>query len=233
MGRLYISCAAFALGLGISNISAAADVPHSLRPTISGPVSIAGPTLLGTLAVPIRADRFDDSLRRAHEDASSSPQLQRFIAPARGLGRMQQIAYVQGVVSSNIKWESDTTQWGQHDYWASASQTLARGAGDMEDRAIVKMQALRALGWDANDLFLTLALDAVGGPETLLTVRFGPRYYVLDDTGGAPFPIEQRRYELKPIISFGWNGTWLHTRAPTSAVTASAAMTPTRPQVRR
>jgi predicted transglutaminase-like cysteine proteinase len=165
-------------------------------------------------------------LQRAHQDASASPLLQRLIAPVRTVSRARQLAYVQGAVSSNIRWASDATQWGQHDYWASAGETLARGSGDMEDRAIVKMQALRALGFDANSLFLTLARDRVGGPETVLTVRLGEHYYILDDTGGAPFPVEQRRYEFQPVISFGWNGSWLHTRAPSpKAVTMSAAAT--------
>jgi predicted transglutaminase-like cysteine proteinase len=187
---------------------------------------MSGPALLGTLAMPIRADRFKDSLRRAHEDASGSLLLQRLIAPVRRLGRAQQIAYVQSAVSSNIRWASDATEWGQHDYWASANETLARGAGDMEDRAIVKMLMLKALGFDPSSLFLTLARDRVGGPETVLTVHLGDHYFILDDTGGTPFPVEQRHYEFQPIISFGWNGAWLHTSAPSpNPATATAAAT--------
>jgi predicted transglutaminase-like cysteine proteinase len=126
------------------------------------------------------------------------------------LGALQQLAFVQNAVNSRIHWISDATEWGQHDYWASAAQTLSRGAGDMEDRAIVKLQALRALGFSNSDLFLTLARDRVGGPLTVLTVRTGGRYYVLDDTGGVPFAAEQRRFELEPILSFGLYGAWTH-----------------------
>src|SRR5205085_10150459 len=126
-------------------------------------------------------------LERARQDASQNPTMQRLIAAARPLPPLQQLAFVQNAVSSSIRWVSDTTEWGQHDYWASASQTLERGAGDMEDRAIVTMQALRALGIKNSDLFLTMARDSVGGPITVLTVRIDGRYYILDDTGGAPF----------------------------------------------
>jgi len=73
------------------------------------------------------------------------------------MNRLQQMAYVQSRVTSNIRWVSDATEWGQHDYWATATQTLAHGAGDEEDRAIVKLQALKALGFNQSDLFLTLA----------------------------------------------------------------------------
>jgi len=182
-----------------------------------------GPTLLGMGAVPIRADRFAASWARARQDASAHPMMQRLIAPARGLKPVQQIAFVQGSVTGNIRWISDTTHWGQHDYWASAPETLARGAGDMEDRAIVKMQALRALGFRPSDLFLTLARDKVGGPITVLTVRHNGRYLVLDDTGGTPFVVDSRRFEFQPIISFGWTGTWLHTKSSKPAPVVAAA----------
>src|SRR5437868_2809946 len=92
----------------------------------------SGPDMLGTVAKPIRAERFGESLQRARQDASRSPMLQRLIAAARPLPPIQQLAFVQQAVSSSIRWVSDTTEWGQHDYWASASQTLERGAGDME-----------------------------------------------------------------------------------------------------
>ncbi|HEY4071209.1 MAG TPA: hypothetical protein VGM04_06600, partial [Sphingomicrobium sp.] len=81
---------------------------------------IAGPDILGTQAVMIKADRFSDSLKRAREDASKSPVLQRLIAPARQLSPIQQMAFVQAAVTNSIHWISDATEWGQHDYWASA-----------------------------------------------------------------------------------------------------------------
>lgn len=169
-----------------------------------------GPDMLGTHAIMIRADRFSDSLKRAREDASTSPLLQQLVAPARLLPPLQKIAFVQRAVTSGIHWLSDATEWGQHDYWASAAQTLARGAGDAKNRAIVKLQALRALGFNNSDLFLTLARDRVGGPLTVLTVRSGGHYYVVDDTGGPPFVVESRRLEFQPLMSFGMYGAWVH-----------------------
>lgn len=190
------------------------------HPTYTG---VPGPNMVGTTAVSIRANRFNGSLANALQDASRSPQLLALVAPARGLSRLQQAAYVQSRVHNSIRWISDATEWGQHDYWATASQTLAHGAGDMEDRAIVKMHALRALGFNPGDLFLTLARDRVGGPLTVLTVRIDRRYYILDDTGGAPFLVDTRIREFQPILSFGWHGSWVHTRAAPSAPLAAAA----------
>ena len=166
--------------------------------------------MLGTRPVMIRADRFSENLKRAREDASKSPVMQRLIAPAKALSPVQQMAFVQTAVTKSIRWISDATEWGQHSYWASASQTLAHGAGDAKNRAIVKLQALRALGFNNSDLFLTLARDQVGGPITVLTVRNGGRYYVMDDTGGRPFAVEERIKEFQPLMSFGMYGAWAH-----------------------
>ena len=206
--RAFLS--ALIIGAGVLALPAEAAGPAShLAPSASNFLP-NGPDMLGTHAVMIRADRFSDSLQRAREDASTSPLLQRLVAPARALSPLQQIAFVQRAVTSGVHWLSDATEWGQHDYWASASQTLERGAGDAKNRAIVKLQALRALGFNNSDLFLTLARDRVGGPLTVLTVRSGDHFYVVDDTGGPPFMVEARRLEFQPLMSFGMYGTWVH-----------------------
>jgi predicted transglutaminase-like cysteine proteinase len=116
---------------------------------------------------------------------------------------------VQSAVAHLIHWRSDATQWGEQDYWASAAETLRSGAGDEEDRAIVKMQALRALGFKRSDLYLTIGKDSVGGPETVLIVRSNSKYYMLDDTGGGPV-LTTARPEFRPAITCGYEGLWIH-----------------------
>src|SRR5687768_16590129 len=170
----------------------------------------AAPAMLDTSAVPIRAERFALELGRARQDDRALPAIQRLVAPARNLPPVDKLAFVQTTVTREVRWMSDTTLWGRHDYWATAAETLEKGAGDMEDRAIVKMQALRALGFGQEDLFLTMARDKVGGPMTVLTARVGGRYYILDDSGAAPFDSEKRRREFSPLMSFGLAGAWMH-----------------------
>ncbi len=206
--------------------AAAADSSESVPQRAVIVTATQGPNMLGTATVSIRAARFSGSWANAMQDASHNPLLLQMVAPARAMPPVQQIAFVQSRVQNAIRWMSDATLWGQHDYWASANETLAKGAGDMEDRAILKMQALHALGFSPNDLWLTLARDVVGGPVTVLTVRVGGRYYILDDTGGAPFLADTRRKEFQPILSFGWSGAWVHTRGP-SVIMARNAQTQT------
>jgi predicted transglutaminase-like cysteine proteinase len=220
-----MACRAFlgALLLGAATLAGPAAAAGPLSAAGAAPGFLTrGPDMLGTRAVMIRADRFSDSLKRARQDASASPVLQRLIAPAKMLPPLQKMSFIQAAVTKSIHWVSDATEWGQHDYWASAAQTLAHGAGDAKNRAIVKLQALRALGFNNSDLFLTLARDRVGGPMTVLTVRSGGRYYVMDDTGGRPFAVEERRLEFEPVMSFGMYGAWVHMRPASTATIASA-----------
>lgn len=203
------ACVALLAGQARAQVS---DIYARWNPIVvtghSAPVS---PNLFGTVALPVRADRYTAGWRRAARDASFLPSMQRLVAPARGLAREQQIAYVQAAVTRNVRWISDATEWGLHDYWASAAETLQHGAGDMEDRAIVKMQALRTLGFPTRDLYLTMGRDKVGGPITVLLVRLGNRFYVLDDLGGAPIAAD-RRQGFEPMITLGHNSSWIHGR---------------------
>lgn len=191
----------------LTTVARAEDVSRAR----TGPALLpAAPTMLGTSAVPIRAERFTLELGRARADGRALPAIQRLVAPARNMRPLDKLKFVQTVVNRQVKWMSDTTLWNRHDYWATAQETLEKGAGDMEDRAIVKLQALRALGFGPNDLFLTMARDRVGGPMTVLTARVDGRYYILDDSGAVPFDSEKRRLEFSPLMSFGLAGAWMH-----------------------
>ena len=210
--RLAIGGAGLAGCLAIlSGVARAADnADYAQRPIIvSSTMPVQAPNLSGTLTIPVRPERYLDGWERARRDGSSDPRMLALIAPARGLGRDQQISYIQAAVAQRVRWRSDATEWGYHDYWASAAETLQRGFGDEEDRAIVKMQALRALGVPTRDLYLTMGRDKVDGPITVLVVRVGDRYFVLNDTGGAPFTAD-RRPEFTPMLSFGYGGFWIH-----------------------
>lgn len=206
----------------LSQVARAQEAPI----IVSANVEPAAPNLSGTLTIRVKPARFYEDWERARRDATKNPQLRHLIAPARDLMPDQQIHYVQAAVPRLIRWRSDATQWGSHDYWASAAETLEHGYGDEEDRAIVKMQALLALGFSPRDLFLTIGRDRVGGQVTVLIVRHKLLYYVLDDTGAAPY-LTGRRPEFQPMLSFGYGGFWLHgypaRRSGVAAASAAAA----------
>ena len=80
-----------ALVIGAAAIASSGAARAAPAPSTAGVSSLlsAGPDMLGTRAVQIRAERFSDSLKRAREDASASPLLQRLIAPARNYSPLQ------------------------------------------------------------------------------------------------------------------------------------------------
>lgn len=200
--------------------------PLAATITVTGTLQAVPPDALGTTTLPYRPTRYIDQWDRVNHDSSHVPALRQLIEPARGLGRIEQIRFVQSVVAQRIRWRSDATEWGYHDYWASARETLAHGAGDQEDRAILKMQALRALGFPARDLYLTIGKETIGGPPvTVLLVRLNNRYFVLDDWSGPPIPAE-RRTDFVPMLSFATGGSWVHgKRVPRTASATVAAGT--------
>jgi predicted transglutaminase-like cysteine proteinase len=213
-------------------ITLLSEIAHAAEIGDRRPIIVSGatpPNFAGTMTVPVKPDRYLDNWERARRDARRNPVLLHLIAPARELFPDQQIYYIQAAVPRLIHWRSDATEWGQHDYWASADETLQHGYGDDEDRAIVKMQALLALGFSPRDVYLTMGKDRVGGPETVLIVRYNHIYYVLDDTEGRPYPVA-RRPEFTPMLTFGYGGSWIHgyphgvaAKAPTPTVAVSAA----------
>jgi len=223
--RAFAGVAGLAMCLGSLAFHAPAAAKAAPPIVVTRNLPSAAPNLFGTAAVPMRLSRYADGWYNSRKDASRHPAMQRLIAPARRLPKEQQIQFVQTAVHRQIRWRSDATEWGRHDYWATASETLDRRAGDMEDRAIVKLQALKALGFPSRDLYLTMGRDKVGGPLVVLIARLGNRHYVLDDTGGHPY-LASSRDEFEPYMSFGSNKTWIHgRRARGPAVAAAAAAT--------
>ena len=209
--RMARAAASTLLGACISLLPAPAAAADTLD---NSPIVItraAAPNMRGTVALPAKLSLYADGWERARRSATGDPRLAELIAPARSLSRSGQLGFVQAAVHRNIRWISDATEYGKRDYWASPSEILARGRGDMEDRAILKMEALKNLGVSPSDLFVTVGTDRVAGPVTVLIVRVDGQFMMLDDTGGAPLMVE-RRPDFEPMLTLGHGGSWLHGR---------------------
>jgi predicted transglutaminase-like cysteine proteinase len=95
------------------------------------------------------------------------------------------------------------------DYWAQAGETLSLGAGDSEDIAVLKMQILKAAGFPARDIYLSIGRDRERGADTALLVRVGSEFYLLDDRDARPIPARTHR-QFSPIFTLGKNSAWIH-----------------------
>lgn len=136
---------------------------------------------------------------------------------ASSMSGLERLRFVNTAVNRATTFTNDARVGRQADNWATAGETLTRGAGDCEDYAIAKMQLLRSAGVPASDLFLVVGNDlSVRSAHAMLVVRLGAEYWVLDNFHN---DVRQSHYyrEFRPIVSFSANGSWLHGYRPGNA----------------
>ena len=59
-------------------------------------------------------------------------------------------------VANEIEYVTDTNAHGVPDYWQLAKETLSLGTGDCEDFSILLCSLYRAIGWDANQVYVVI-----------------------------------------------------------------------------
>lgn len=204
--------------LGMSRVPLRRERIVLSRP--DGPLAV-GPNLFGTATVPFRGAVMDRRWQRVSE-AGPRARVERLARPLAGLARHEQAARVQAVVNRTIAYRADDDNWGADDYWATAEQTLLRGAGDCEDIAVVKMQVLRRLGFSDRDLYLMVGRDRGRGDHALLLVRMDDRFWVLDDRSDqllAPEAINT----FTPAMTFSARTGWVHGRRRIASAAGGAS----------
>ncbi len=186
----------------------------------------ASPNVFGTVTVAAGVTVYGARWRRVSTADARDPRLAAMMAPATGLDPLAKLAFVQRAVRNRITWRRDLDGYRISDYWAQAGETLDRGYGDSEDIAVLKMQALKAAGFNARDFYLSVGRDRTRGADTLLLVRVGSSFYALDDRSDqVQTPAQHARFV--PVITLGKGSAWLHgkryaghARGRTAAITA-------------
>lgn len=173
--------------------------------------AVTRPNLFGTVAIPGPQGRWADKWHKVMNDRRGDAALEGLVRPARGLHPLQQLRYLQAEIDRRVAWRSDTTQYSARTYWASAAETLSTGLGDDDDRAILKFQALRALGYSRGDYYLLMGRDRVRGDYVMLAARAGGRWWLLEEQGEQPVSADQRT-GFEPAASFGAGKTFIHGR---------------------
>lgn len=111
------------------------------------------------------------------------------------------------------------------DNWASAAQTLVRGAGDCEDLAILKLALLERAGIDRDRLFLVIVRDTVRRIDhAVAAVRWENRLWVLDNRVDRLQPAEMVT-DYVPLQGFSgpWAWTYGYRDGTSASRTARAA----------
>lgn len=167
---------------------------------------------LGTRAIPVRRTRFDDRwdrVRRAAPAALMQRQL-RSANASPGLSETELLARVNQWVNREIAYVGDDRNYRQRDHWATAEQTIARGSGDCEDFAILKMHMLRAAGVDADRMKLVLLRDlAANADHAFLLVETTGGKLVLDNVTDRLYD-GARPQAVRPVLSFSEDRRWVH-----------------------
>ena len=173
-----------------------------------GAEATLGPSAFGSAVLAARVTPYDGRWRQVQSQALGSGQ--RIATAARAMRGLERLLFVNRAVNKSIRYREDRSNWGQGDYWANASQSFARGAGDCEDYAIAKLQVLRASGVVSNDLYLTIGNDAAArGGHAVLVVRMAEKYWVLDNFHDE-VRVDRAYRDFRPVITLSSSGKWLH-----------------------
>ena len=171
----------------------------------------ASPDVFGTVALNAGVTLYDVRWRRVMAADGADPRVRAIAGAAHGLDPLSMLVAIHGEVRRRIVWRRDLDGYKVSDYWAEAGETLTRGYGDSEDIAVLKIQALKAAGFNPRDLFISVGRDRSRGLDTLLVARANGRFYVLDDRAERPMTPEQHN-SFEPIITLGKGVSYLHGR---------------------
>lgn len=137
--------------------------------------------------------------------AACSPeqkQLATIVEAARAHEGRARIGHINRAVNLAIRPVSDLRRFGVSDEWAPPLETLQAGAGDCEDYAILKLQALREAGFATADLKLVIVRDpSTHTDHAVVAARLPSQWVVLDNRGFALVDLDRVRYRILVQLS--------------------------------
>lgn len=168
------------------------------------------PDVLGTVAVDAGVTLYDARFRRVAAADRNDPRVAGLAAGLTGLSPYEMIAGVRSAVAGRVRYASDFDTIGVSDYWSSAGETLARGAGDDADIAIVEMQVLKAAGYNPQDLMLSVGRYARRGTHVVLLARTPQGFFMLDQAEDRLVPAARADGRFTPVMTIAPGHSWIH-----------------------
>lgn len=113
-----------------------------------------------------------------------------------------EIEQINFEVNSSIRYEPD-----QADHWQTPSETLARGAGDCEDIALVKFHRLVEVGFNPDDIELVICnAKDIGEIHAVLLVHNEYGSLVLDNRRNYIAVWNEFILNHQPLYAINWLG---------------------------
>lgn len=196
----------------LAGIAAMPLVQPALARVVPGPTAspYSPNDFLASKRLEIRHTGFDSDWNRVRREGLSASYAEALVPVGHGHPGMAALGAVNSWANARIRYVEDRDLYGRADYWASAGETLRRGAGDCEDIAIAKMQLLAAIGVPRSDMYLTIARDlARNADHALLVVKLDGRNWLLDNSTDQVLDASAS-YDYRPIMSFNEGHKWLH-----------------------
>ncbi|WP_245314714.1 transglutaminase-like cysteine peptidase [Sinorhizobium alkalisoli] len=149
--------------------------------------------------------------------------LRKAMANAAGSGFHQKLSGINRTVNWLVRYQPDAQNYGKRDYWAAPAEILARGKGDCEDYAILKMAALKELGLPPRSMSIVVLRDTRRNLyHAVLTVMTSQGYFILDNLSNE-VKLDSTLPEYQPLFSVSADRTWIHGIRTGSDKIASAA----------
>lgn len=192
-------------GLVLANRSV---LPYSAGPTRT--VAASPENFLASRRLEVKRTGFDREWNRVRAGG-----LSRRAAAAIGAGghespHLAVLGAVNSWMNARIRYVEDRELYGRSDYWASAGETLRRQAGDCEDIAIAKMQALAALGVSRDAMYLSIVRDTVRAADhAVLVVQAEGKAWILDNNTSQLLDASES-HDYRPILSFSDGRKFIH-----------------------
>lgn len=183
------------------------DIASRGAPTVAP----ASPDVFGTAAVAAGVTFYDARFRRVAAADGNHGEVLAMARQLRDLDPVAQLAAAQSLVKQRVRYMDDLDNMKVSDLWSNAGETLSRGVGDSEDIAIVTMQVLKAAGFNARDLYLSIGRRKNVGAHIVLLARTPSGFYMLDDKIGHPLPARDSTL-FTPVFTIGQGKSFIHGR---------------------
>jgi len=145
------------------------------------------------------------------------------IENANGLAFRQKISGINRTVNRIVRYQPDTENYGSKDYWATPDEILARGKGDCEDYAILKMAALRAAGLPSEAMSIVVLRDVRRNLyHAVLAITTSQGHFILDNLSDE-VKLDRALPSYQPLFSVSADRSWIHGIKTTGDKVAAAA----------